>query len=402
MAKKTIRDIEIAGKNVLIRVDFNVPIDNATITDDRRIKAAIPTIRSVIDRGGRAILISHLGRPEGTGYEEAQSLKPVAKKLSELLGTDAKCPGELPVSDEAKAAVQAMNDADIVVLENLRFDKREKSGDETFAKALADLADIYVNDAFGTCHRTDASMYAVPKAMGTKPTVVGFLVEREIRYLSAALANPERPFTVILGGAKVSDKLPAIENLLPKADNILIGGAMAYTFLKALGHDVGASRVEEDKLDDAKRILDLAAESKVDLHLPEDHICSTAFSETAGDIEVFDDQIPDNFMGLDIGPKTQTHYATIIKSSKTIVWNGPMGVFEWAPFKVGTKHIAQACAAATKDNHATTIVGGGDSAAAAERFGVAAELSHVSTGGGASLEMLEGKPFKALEVIDDA
>jgi phosphoglycerate kinase len=402
MPKKTIEQIDVRSKNVLIRVDFNVPIDNGAISDDRRIRAAIPTIRSVIDRGGRAVLMSHLGRPEGTGYEESHSLKPVAKKLSELLGTDAKCPGQLPVSDEAKAAVQSMNDADIVVLENLRFDKREKSGDETFAKQLADLADIYVNDAFGTCHRTDASMYAVPKAMGTKPTVVGYLVEKEIRYLSAALASPERPFTVILGGAKVSDKLPAIENLLPKADNILIGGAMAYTFLKALGHNIGASRVEENMIEDAKRILDHAAEARVDLHLPEDHICSTAFSETSGDIEVFDDQIPDGFMGLDIGPKTQAHYATLIKSSKTIVWNGPMGVFEWAPFKVGTKHIAQACAAATKNNSAVTIVGGGDSAAAAELFGVASQLSHVSTGGGASLEMLEGKPFKALEVIDDA
>lgn len=402
MPKQTIEQTDVRSKNVLIRVDFNVPLDNATITDDRRIKAAIPTIRSVIDRGGRAILMSHLGRPSGEGYESSLSLKPVARKLSELLGTDVQCPGELPASDEARLAVQSMNDSDIVVLENLRFDKREKAGDESFAQSLADLADIYVNDAFGTCHRTDASMYAVPKAMGTKPTVVGYLVEKEIRYLSSALANPERPFTVILGGAKVSDKLPAIENLLPKADNILIGGAMAYTFLKALGHNVGKSRVEEDKLDDAKRILDLAAESKVDLHLPEDHICSTTFAENAGDIEVFEDQIKDSFMGLDIGPKTQVHYATLIKSSKTVVWNGPMGVFEWAPFKVGTKHVAQACADATKEHGATTIVGGGDSAAAAELFNVAADLSHVSTGGGASLEMLEGKPFKALEVIDNA
>ena len=402
MPKQTIEQLEVRSKTVLIRVDFNVPLDNNTITDDRRIRAAIPTIRSVIDRGGRAVCISHLGRPKGQGHEPALSLKPVAARLAELLGQPANCPGQSPADDESIAAIAAMNDAEVLVLENLRFDPREKAGDPEFAKALADTADIYVNDAFGTCHRTDASMLALPQAMGTKPTAVGFLVEKEIRYLSSALANPERPFTVILGGAKVSDKLPAIENLLPKADNIIIGGAMAYTFLKALGHNVGTSRIEEDRLDDAKRILEHAAESKVDLHLPEDHICSTTFAEKAGDIEIFDDQIDDAYMGLDIGPKTQAHYANLIKNSKTVVWNGPMGVFEWAPFKVGTKHVAQACAAATTDNDATTIVGGGDSAAAAETFNVADQLSHVSTGGGASLAMLEGKPFKALDAIDDA
>jgi phosphoglycerate kinase len=244
-------------------------------------------------------------------------------------------------------------------------------------------------------------MTGVPAAMGNKPKVAGYLVEKEIAYLSDALANPARPFTVILGGAKVSDKLPAIEHLLPKADHILVGGAMAYTFLQALGHDVGKSRVEDNMVKDAKRIIELAAESKTDLHFPEDHICSTMFAEQAGDIEVFDDQIKDGFMGLDIGPKTVARYTQLIKNSKTIIWNGPMGVFEWAPFKMGTKLIAEAVASAT-DNGAITIVGGGDSAAAAEVFGVADRLSHVSTGGGASLEMLEGKSFKAVELLDDA
>jgi len=401
MPKETIENIEVAGQRVLIRVDFNVPLDAGTITDDRRIRAAIPTIRSVIDRGGRAVLMSHLGRPEGTGAEPALSLRPCAQRLGEILARPVAFPSDDCLSSEADAAIDAMLDADVVVLENLRFHEGEKSGDAGFASKLASRAEIYVNDAFGTCHRNDASMVGVPSAMKGKPRVAGLLVEKEIRYLSEALADPARPFSVILGGAKVSDKLPAIEHLLPRCDHILIGGAMAYTFLAALGHKIGTSRVEDDRIKDAKRILELAAESSVDLHLPEDHICSTAFAEKAGDIEVFDDTIQDGYMGLDIGPKTAHRFKEIIKSSRTIVWNGPMGVFEWAPFKVGTKLVAEAVADAT-DAGATSIVGGGDSAAAAEFFGVAERLSHVSTGGGASLKMLEGASFRAVDLLDDA
>ncbi len=401
MAKKSIENTLVAGQKVLIRVDFNVPLDGDQITDDRRIQAALPTIRSVIDRGGRAILMSHLGRPEGKGFESKFSMAPVAKRLGELLGKEVSIPADNCKDPAVAAAVDAMSDGDVILLENLRFHGCEKRGEAEFASQLAALADVYVNDAFGTCHREHASMTGVPAAMGDKPKVAGYLVEKEIAYLSDALANPARPFTVILGGAKVSDKLPAIEHLLPKADHILVGGAMAYTFLQALGHDVGKSRVEDNMVKDAKRIIELAAESKTDLHFPEDHICSTIFAEQAGDIEVFDDQIKAGFMGLDIGPKTVARYTQLIKDSKTIIWNGPMGVFEWAPFKMGTKLIAEAVASAT-DNGAITIVGGGDSAAAAEVFGVADRLSHVSTGGGASLEMLEGKSFKAVELLDDA
>jgi phosphoglycerate kinase len=401
MPKQTIAAVNVSGKRVLVRVDFNVPIKNGTITDDRRIRGAIPTIKSVIDRGGRAILASHLGRPEGTGYEADESLKPVADRLAELLGKPVQFPSTDCTDDKTAAAVANLKNGEVLLLENLRFHKGEKKGDAAFASKLAALADVYVNDAFGTCHRPDASMVAVPQAMAGKPRVSGFLVEKEIKYLSEALASPAKPFTVVLGGAKVSDKLPAIEHLLPKADHIIVGGAMAYTFLKALGHRVGASRVEDDRLKDAKRILELAAESKTDLHLPEDHVCSTTFSENAGDIEVFDGHIKDGFMGLDIGPKTALRYSQIIKPSRTIVWNGPMGVFEWKPFRVGTRVVAEAIAQATA-NGATSIVGGGDSASAAEVFGVADKLTHVSTGGGASLEMLEGKPFKAVDLLDNA
>lgn len=401
MPKQTIANTDIASKRVLVRVDFNVPLDNGSITDDRRIRAALPTIKSITDRGGRAILMSHLGRPSGEGYESGSSLEPVAKRLGELLDQPVLFPSQDCTDDAAAGAINSMADGQVLLLENLRFHKGEKSGDAAFAERLASYGDVYVNDAFGTCHRADASMVAVPQRMGDAPRVVGFLVEKEIKYLSETLASPAKPFTVVLGGAKVSDKLPAIENLLPKADHIVIGGAMAYTFLKALGHNVGSSRVEEDRIADAKRIIELAGESKVDLHLPTDHVCSTQFTENAGDLEEFEDHIKDGFMGLDIGPKSRLRFSQAIKDSKTIVWNGPMGVFEWRPFRMGTKIIAEAIADATAAG-ATSIVGGGDSAAAAETFGVADRLSHVSTGGGASLAMLEGKPFQAVDLLDDA
>ncbi len=399
MAKLSIQNVDVAGKDVLVRVDFNVPLNGGSITDDRRIAEAIPTIKSIIERGGRAILMSHLGRPKGEGSEPALSLKPVATRLAELLGK----PVGFPTDDCTTAgdAADTMIDGDVILLENLRFHKGEQSGDYEFAAKLADHGDIYVNDAFGTCHRADASMVAVPDVMQGKPHAIGFLVEKEIRYLTEALVDPARPFVVVLGGVKVSDKLPAVENLLPKADEVVVGGAMAYTFIAALGHDVGNSRVETGMISDAKRIIELAATHKAELHLPFDHICSTQFAETSGDIEVFEDRIKEGYIGLDIGPKTQAHYAELIRNAKTVVWNGPMGVFEWMPFRVGTHQIAKAMAEATAKG-ATTIVGGGDSAAAISKFGFADQVSHVSTGGGASLRMLEGKPFEALELIDEA
>ena len=401
MPKQNISSVDVSGKRVLIRVDFNVPLKDGKITDDTRIRAALPTIKNVIERGGRAVCMSHLGRPGGEGHEPALSLAPAAERLGELLGQPVAFPSTDCTDAATAEAVNSMSDGQVAVLENLRFHKGEKKGDAVFAAKLSELGDVYVNDAFGTCHREDASMVAVPRAMGGAPRVVGFLVEKEIKYLDEKLGEPARPFVVVLGGAKVSDKLPAITNLLDKADHILIGGAMAYTFIKALGHNVGDSRVETDRVADAKKTIDHAANHHVDLHLPTDHVCSTQFEESMGDIEVFEDEIKDGFMGLDIGPKTQGHYAKVIRDAKTVVWNGPMGVFEWRPFRVGTKTIADAMAQATASG-ATTIVGGGDSAAAAEEFGVADKLSHVSTGGGASLAMLEGKSFAAVELLDDA
>jgi phosphoglycerate kinase len=400
MAKKTVQSVDVAGKRVLIRVDFNVPIEDGRITDDRRIREALPTIRSVVDRGGKAILMSHLGRPEGTGYEAEFSLKPAAERLGQLLGRQVAFPGNDCTDQSAASAVAGMKNGDVVLLENLRFHKAEKNGDAAFAGKLAAYGDVYVNDAFGTAHRPDASMVAVPKSMAGKPRVAGLLLEKEIKFLSETVARPAKPFVVVLGGAKVSDKMGAIEHLLPKADAVLIGGAMAYTFLKAMGKPVGTSRVEEDRLGDAKRALDLAARLKSDLHLPKDHICSTQFAESSGDIEVFD-TIRDGYMGLDIGPKTQAEYANVLSKANTVVWNGPMGVFEWRPFAVGTHMIAKAIAEAS-GRGAVSIVGGGDSAAAVEKFGFADKVTHVSTGGGASLEMLEGKKFESVELLDEA
>jgi len=400
VAKKTVQSVDVRGKRVLVRVDFNVPVEDGKITDDRRIREALPTIKSVTDRGGRAILISHMGRPEGQGFEAEFSLKIAAERLAQLLGRPVAFPSTDCTDAAAAAAVAAAKDGDVVLLENLRFHAGEKKGDAAFAAKLAAYADIYVNDAFGTAHRPDASMVAVPKALAGKPRVVGFLVEKEIKFLSDAVAAGQKPFVVILGGAKVSDKMGAIDHLLPKASAVLVGGAMAYTFLKAMGRNVGTSRVEADRLADAKRTIDLAARLKADLLLPVDHICCDQFSEN-GDIEVFDDQVKDGYMGLDIGPKTQTKFAMAIRKAKTIIWNGPMGVFEMRPYQQGTRGVAKAIADATSAG-ATSIVGGGDSAAAVEKFGFADRMSHVSTGGGASLEMLEGKKFQSVELLDEA
>ncbi len=405
MAKKTISQADVGGKRVLMRVDFNVPLENGKITDDRRIRMTLPSIRAVIDRGGSVILMSHLGRPEGTGYEQDDSLAPCGQALSAMLGKPVLFPSKDCVDQASAAAAKALKPGEVMLLENLRFHKAEKKGDTVFAAKLADYGDMYCNDAFGACHRPDASMVAVPRIMKQdqrKPVVCGLLVEKEIRYLQSHLEKPARPFVAILGGAKVSDKMGAIDRLLQITDSILIGGAMAYTFLKAKGISVGASRVEDGRLADAKKILEAAAVAKCDLYLPTDHICGQTFAEDPGDIQIVKGPIPEGYMGMDIGPETQAKYASVITGAKTIVWNGPMGVFEWRPFRVGTRSVADAVANATKEHGAVSIVGGGDSAAAVEQFRLSDQMSHVSTGGGASLEMLEGKKFESVEILDDA
>jgi phosphoglycerate kinase len=401
MAKKSVSAFDPRGKTVLVRVDFNVPQDDAgAITDDRRIRMALPTIRSIIDRGGRAILMSHLGRPSGRGFEQAFSLAPVAARLGELLGRPVMLASDTGGSDtHAKAA--ALPAAGVLVLENVRFNKGEKKGDDkAYVDGLATLADAYVNDAFGTCHRTEASMYAVPAAIKAagKPAVVGFLVEKEVQYLADAIGSPKRPFVAILGGKKVSDKIAVITNLLSICDHVLIGGAMAYTFSLAQGGQTGKSLVEPDKLDLAR---DLIARGGGKLVLPVDTHCADDFSATANRRIVKAGEIPAGFEGLDIGPDTAARYANIIRSAGTVVWNGPMGVFEMPPFDAGTKAVAEAVAEATKAG-GVTIIGGGDSAAAVEQLGYADKVSHVSTGGGASLEMLEGKAFDTVTILDDA
>ena len=394
MAKQTIDNTDVAGKTVLMRVDFNVPLDDAgKITDDRRIEMALPSIKSVIDRGGRLILMSHLGRPKGKA-DPKLSLQPAAVQLGKLLGKEVHFAADT-VGPDASAKVKSLTDGDVLVLENLRFDAREKDGDDEFASQLAAFADVYCNNAFGTCHRQDASMYGVPQAMGGKPKVVGSLVEKEINYLGKVISNPDRPLVAILGGAKVSDKINVIENLLGICDHVLIGGAMAYTFSLAQGGSVGGSLVEKDKVDLAKSLLEKGGDKIV---LPVDTHCGDAFSGDCNKKVVASGEIPDGFEGLDIGPETSKKFAEIIKSAKTVVWNGPMGVFEMSPFDEGTKAVAQAIA----DGDSTSIIGGGDSAAAVAQLGFEDDVTHVSTGGGASLAMLEGQEFAAVNVLDDA
>ena len=395
MAKKSITDIDPSGKVVLMRVDFNVPQDDSLhITDDRRIRMALPSITSVIERGGKLVLMSHLGRPKGTGVEPEFSLAGVAKRLGELLGKDVGFATDT-VGDDAEAKINALGDGDVLVLENLRFNAGEKKGDADFAAKLANWADIYCNNAFGTCHRSDASMVAVPEAMAGKPKVVGTLVAKEIQYLSDTIANPARPFVAILGGAKVSDKIKVIDNLLGICDHVLIGGAMAYTFALAKGGKTGESRVEPDKVELAKELMTKGGDKLV---LPDDTHCGDGFSADCNKQVVTAGEIPDGWEGLDIGPATAKTYAELLKSAKTVVWNGPMGVFELAPFAEGTKTVAKAIA----DSDATSIIGGGDSAAAIDQLGFADDVTHVSTGGGASLSMLEGNRFAAVDVLDDA
>ncbi|MFG0262399.1 MAG: phosphoglycerate kinase [Novipirellula sp. JB048] len=397
MANKTIDQVDVAGKNVLMRVDFNVPLDDQqVITDDRRIRMALPSIKSVIDRGGRVILMSHLGRPKGDGDDAKYSLAPAAKQLGVLLEKPVAFATDT-VGEDASGKAAALRDGDVLVLENLRFNPGEKEGDAEFAGKLAALADVYCNDAFGTCHRKDASMVAVPEAMAGKPRVVGHLVAKEIAYLTDAISNPKRPFVAILGGAKVSDKINVIKNLLGICDTILIGGAMAYTFSLAKGGNVGDSLVEKDKVDLAKELLAMGGDK---LRLPVDTHCGDDFRDIAGCNKrvVAAGEIPDGMEGFDIGPETAKLYAEVIKDAKTIVWNGPMGVFEKPPMDAGTKAVAQAVA----ESDSVSIIGGGDSAAAVDQLGFADRVSHVSTGGGASLAMLEGQRFAAVDLLDEA
>jgi phosphoglycerate kinase len=395
MAKKSISEVECRGKVVLMRVDFNVPQDESgAITDDRRIRMAIPSIESVLSRGGKLVLMSHLGRPKGKGPEPEFTLRPTAVRLAELLGRPVHF-AEDTVGPDAEAKVKALRDGDVLVLENVRFNPGEKDGEAGYAGRLAGWADIYCNDAFGTCHREEASMVAVPLAMGNKPKVVGFLVAKEIQYLSDTIANPQRPFVAILGGAKVSDKINVIKNLLGVCDAVLIGGAMAYTFSLAQGGKTGKSLVEKDKVELAKELIAIGGSK---LMLPTDTHCGDAFRGDCNKQVVQAGEIPDGWEGLDIGPVTAKHFASVVLGAKTVVWNGPMGVFEMPPFDAGTQAVAKAVA----ESDAISIIGGGDSAAAIEQLGFADQVTHVSTGGGASLSMLEGDKFKAVEILDDA
>jgi phosphoglycerate kinase len=394
MAKKSIADVDPRGKKVLMRVDFNVPQDDSgAITDDRRIRMALPSIQSVIQRGGRLVLMSHLGRPKGKP-DPKYTLAPTAVRLGELLGQAVQFAADT-AGLEAESKISSLQDGQVLVLENVRFNANEDKGNPEYASRLASWGDIYCNDAFGTCHRTDGSMVAVPESMVGKPRVVGFLVAKEIEYLSDTISNPARPFVAILGGAKVSDKINVISNLLGICDYVLIGGAMAYTFSLAQGGQVGKSLVEADKVELAKELI---AKGGHKLVLPSDTHCGDAFSSGCKKQVVKAGQIPDGWEGLDIGPETAKRYSQLLSSAKTVVWNGPMGVFEMPPFDEGTKQVAQAIALSS----AISIIGGGDSAAAIEQLGFADQVTHVSTGGGASLSMLEGQKFAAVELLDDA
>lgn len=393
----------VAGKRVFIRADFNVPQeDDGRISDDRRIRLTIPTIESVLQRGGSVILASHLGRPEGKGHEAAFSMAPIAARLRELSPhlVGLRLVGSRCTDIEAADAARALRPGDVLLLENLRFEKGEKKGDLALAAHLAAIADVYCNDAFGASHRTDASMHALPLAFRAagKPAATGLLLDREIRFLQGVLETPERPFVAIVGGAKVSDKLAALRNLIGRVDSILVGGAMAYTFLKAQGVAVGRSRVQEDMLAQAQEILQQAAGSRTRIELPSDHVCGAELKEGVA-TSVAVGAIPADQMGLDIGPATTAHYAQLVSAARTIVWNGPLGAFEWKPFDAGTAAVAAAVVRATQGG-ATSVAGGGDTAAAVEASGSATGFSHISTGGGASLEMLEGKAFECLEAID--
>lgn len=400
LGKKTVEDLDVKGKNVLVRCDFNVPMKDGAITNDNRIVAALPTIKKLVENGGRVILCSHLGKPKN-GPEEKFSLAPVAVRLGELLGkTVTFANDDEVVGANAKAAAAAMQDGDVVLLQNTRFRKEETKNEPAFSKDLASLATVYVNDAFGSAHRAHCSTAGVTEYI--KDTAVGYLMGKEIEYLGNAVNSPERPFVAILGGAKVADKLSVIENLLTKVDTLIIGGGMAYTFLKAQGMEVGTSLVDNEKLDYCKDMLAKAKEKGVQLLLPVDTAVAANFPDPIDgqiDVSYVDvDAIPADKMGLDIGPKTIETFAAAVKAAKTVVWNGPMGVFENPVLAAGTKEIAKALA----ETDATTVIGGGDSAAAVMQLGYADKMTHISTGGGASLEYLEGKVLPGIDCIANA
>lgn len=395
MAKKTIKELgNLNGKRVLVRVDFNVPQDAAgNITNDRRIRSAVPTLEFLLKAGASLIVMSHLGRPKGDPAKDAPfKMNPVAQRLSQLLGRPVQKVDEV-VGPSVEAAVAKLKPGDVLLLENLRFNKGEQAGDEGFAKRLAALGDVYVNDAFGTCHRKDASMYAVPKAMTGKPRVVGLLVAKELDILETLLSHPPRPFLGVLGGGKVSDKIGFIKSMLQRVDQVLIGGAMTYTFLKAQGKNVGNSRLEADKLDVARELLELG---KGKIVLPIDHLVVAKIEEPAG-ARVVEGEIPNGLVGVDIGPRTIAKYTDEVRKSSTVVWNGPLGKFEDEPYGKGTRAMADALAS----SKGVTVVGGGETAEAVEEYGLDEKMKHVSTGGGAFLEYVEGTPFAALSVIED-
>lgn len=394
--KKTIEDINVAGKKVLVRCDFNVPLQDGVITDENRLVGALPTIKYLIAQGAKVILCSHLGKPKGEPKPEL-SLAPVAKRLSEMLGQEVVFAADANVVGEnAKAAVSNMKDGDVVLLENTRYRKEETKNEENFSKELASLADIFVNDAFGTAHRAHCSTVGAGQFLEER--ACGYLIQKELKFLGEAVANPVRPFTAILGGAKVSDKINVINQLLDKVDNLIIGGGMAYTFLKSQGYEIGDSLLEADKVDYAKEMIEKAEAKGVKLYLPVDFKTADRFAADA-EVAITEDQnIADGYQGLDIGPKTVEKFVDVVNNSKTIVWNGPMGVFEFEAFAGGTLAIAKAMAAL---EDATTVIGGGDSAAAVNQLGFGDKMTHVSTGGGASLEFLEGKELPGIVALDN-
>lgn len=393
MNKKTIRDIDLKGKKAFVRVDFNVPMEDQQITDETRIQAALPTIKELVESGAIVILASHLGRPKGEVVEELR-LTPVAKRLSELLGKEVAKADE-SYGEAVKAQISKLSEGDVILLENVRFNAGEEKNDAELAKQYAELADVFVNDAFGAAHRAHASTEGIAHHI---PAVSGLLMQKELDVLGKALSNPDRPFTAIIGGAKVKDKIGVIENLLDKVDNLIIGGGLAYTFVKALGHEVGQSLLEEDKIELAKSYMDKAKEKGVKFYMPVDVTVADDFSNDANIKTVSIEEIPSDWEALDIGPKTREIYADVIKSSKLVIWNGPMGVFELDAFATGTKAVAEALAE-SQDTY--SVIGGGDSAAAVEKFDLADKMSHISTGGGASLEFMEGKELPGVVALND-
>ncbi len=393
MSKKTVKDIDVKSKKVLVRVDFNVPLKEGKITDETRITAALPTINYLTENGAKVILCSHLGRPAGTGYEEAFSLAPVAARLAELVDTKVTMAKDV-IGESAEKAVAELKDGEIVLLENLRFHKQETKNDPEFAAKLASFADLYVNDAFGTAHRAHASTHGVTAHL---PAVAGFLIGRELDTMGKALENPERPFVTVLGGAKIADKIGVIENLLTKVDTLILGGGMANTFLAAMGNNMQKSLVDADSIDVAKSVIEKAKAANVKLLMPVDVTAADAFAADAKYVNVKVDAIPEGYMALDIGTETQALFADAVKNAKTVIWNGPMGVTEFPAFAVGTDAVAKTMAA----SQAITIIGGGDSAAAVKKLGYADKMTHISTGGGASLEFLEGKELPGIAALND-